>query len=395
MAFINNATRELVCKIVYYGPALGGKTTNLRTIYAALPPDLKGDLISLPTQQDRTLFFDFLPLDLGEIKGFKTKIALYTVPGQVYYNATRQLVLRGVDGIVFVADSQSERLEHNIDSLENMSENLAIYGYDIEEIPWVIQYNKRDLPDISAIEILEQKLNFLQAPFFESVAITGQGVKETLKKVSSMVLKRIQAMYEESGTERFTPIRKQAPPAVQMSVSTSLEGGELSQGSVDDDESRTHVAGDGESSELEPSVEQSSLHSTRLPRLRIHQVSNLFWKKKMIGKGKISIDSVKQQEDGPDYSLHIGFKIMGLFPCTYRNTIGFERKISVNVNGNLQHFLLFKAKNGENNSYTYPETLLWVMEGNLSTPIYSRFKTKLGTFFLIPERDTLFFKYLV
>ena len=192
MPTINRAFKEISCKIVYYGPGLGGKTTNLQVVHKQIPPKHRGDLVSLATEADRTLFFDFLPLDLGEVKGFKTKFQLYTVPGQVFYNATRKLVLRGVDGVVFVADSQADRLEDSIESLNNLNENLQEYGLDIDSIPLVLQYNKRDLPNILSIDELNRAMNPLGKYLVtEAVAFEGTGVKETLKAISGLVLARL------------------------------------------------------------------------------------------------------------------------------------------------------------------------------------------------------------
>lgn len=200
MATLNYAFKELSCKIVYYGCGLCGKTTNLIHIHKTVPQKFRGELVSLATEQDRTLFFDFLPLDLGEVKGFKTKFQLYTVPGQVYYNATRKLVLRGVDGLVFVVDSQRDRFQENIDSLENLKQNLQEYNYHLQEgpgdhdgIPWVLQYNKRDMPQVSTIEELNKIINLHKVPVFEAVAVSGQGVKDTLKGISSLVIKKLNA----------------------------------------------------------------------------------------------------------------------------------------------------------------------------------------------------------
>lgn len=191
MALINYAAREINCKIVYYGPGLSGKTTNIKYIYERLAPNIKGKLVSLATEQERTLFFDFLPVDLGTIRGFRTRFHLYTTPGQVFYNASRRLILKGVDGIVFVADSQKERMEENILSLENMQENLAFYGVKLEDIPLVMQYNKRDLPNIATVEELEEVLNPWKVPYFEAIATQGKGVFDTLKEISLRVLKRL------------------------------------------------------------------------------------------------------------------------------------------------------------------------------------------------------------
>jgi hypothetical protein len=187
MSFINIASREINCKIVYYGPGLCGKTTNLQYIYGHTNPDAKGKMISLATETDRTLFFDFLPLSLGQIRGFKTRFHLYTVPGQVFYNASRKLILKGVDGVVFVADSQIDRMEANIESVENLKENLNDQGYDLERIPYIVQYNKRDLPHIASVEELKEMLNPRQVPDFEAVATMGIGVFETLKAIAKLV----------------------------------------------------------------------------------------------------------------------------------------------------------------------------------------------------------------
>jgi signal recognition particle receptor subunit beta len=187
MSFINIASREINCKIVYYGPGLCGKTTNLQYIYGHTNPDAKGKMISLATETDRTLFFDFLPLSLGEIRGFKTRFHLYTVPGQVFYNASRKLILKGVDGVVFVADSQIDRLEANIESVENLKENLNDQGYDLDRIPYIIQYNKRDLTHVASVDELRELLNHRAVPDFEAVATMGIGVFETLKAIAKLV----------------------------------------------------------------------------------------------------------------------------------------------------------------------------------------------------------------
>jgi hypothetical protein len=189
MAFINYSAREINCKLVYYGPGLCGKTTNLKYIYGKVAPDAKGKMISLATETERTLFFDFLPLALGEIRGFKTRFHLYTVPGQVFYDASRKLILKGVDGVVFVADSQEERFEANLESLDNLKVNLAEHGYDLARIPWVIQYNKRDLPNVVTVADLRAALNPEgKIPDFEASAASGKGVFETLKALAKLVL---------------------------------------------------------------------------------------------------------------------------------------------------------------------------------------------------------------
>jgi len=188
MSFINYASREINCKIVYYGPGLGGKTTNLQFIYEKTNPSNKGQLISLATETDRTLFFDFLPLDLGNVRGFRTRFHLYTVPGQVFYDASRKLILKGVDGVVFVADSQDVRMDANIESLENLRINLRENGFDLANVPYALQFNKRDLPNVIAAEEMFKQLNVKGEPTFEAVATVGTGVFETLKAVAKLVL---------------------------------------------------------------------------------------------------------------------------------------------------------------------------------------------------------------
>jgi signal recognition particle receptor subunit beta len=188
LTFINYASREINCKIVYYGPGLGGKTTNLQYIYDSTAAQAKGKLISLATETDRTLFFDFLPLDLGTVRGFKTRFHLYTVPGQVFYDASRKLILKGVDGIVFVADSQRERMDANIEALFNLESNLKQHGYDLMKVPYVLQLNKRDLPNIAPADELKAELIRKGEPVFEGVANRGIGVFDTLKAVARQVL---------------------------------------------------------------------------------------------------------------------------------------------------------------------------------------------------------------
>jgi len=191
MSMINYASREINCKVVYYGTGLGGKTTNLEYIYSRVSPETRGKMISLATETDRTLFFDFLPIDLGSIRGFKTRFHLYTVPGQVYYNASRKLILKGVDGLIFVADSQPHRAEANIEAMHNLYENLEAYGYDLSTIPFVIQYNKRDIADSIPVKDLRAQLNVGGVPDFEAVAVEGAGVFDTLKAVSKMVVRTL------------------------------------------------------------------------------------------------------------------------------------------------------------------------------------------------------------
>lgn len=214
MVAINYAFREISCKIVYYGPGMSGKTTNLQYIHQKVPGKTKGELISLATDADRTLYFDFLPINLGAIQGFATKFQLYTVPGQVYYNATRKLVLRGVDGLVFVADSQREKMDDNLESLHNLYENLKEYGYDKNDLPIVIQYNKRDLPDVLTVPELEAALNPDGFPYFEAVAVNGGGVFDTLKHVIKIVLDKARkgSSIESAGSKPSAGAAKESAP---------------------------------------------------------------------------------------------------------------------------------------------------------------------------------------
>lgn len=191
MPTVNYGAKEVSLKVVYYGPGLSGKTTNLRYVYTQIPARHRGKMVSLATELDQTLFFDFLPLDIGEIRGFKVRFHLYTVPGQVYYNVTRKLVLRKVDALVFVVDSQKERLNENIESFENMIDNLGTYGLNLRKVPCVIQYNKRDLPNILPIDELNNTLNKGKFSFFQSVAITGVGVMDTLKGICKEAIRKV------------------------------------------------------------------------------------------------------------------------------------------------------------------------------------------------------------
>jgi len=219
MASINYAAREISVKVVYYGPGLSGKTTNLQVIHRKVPPEYKSDMVSLATETDRTLFFDFLPLDLGKIKGFATKFQLYTVPGQVYYNATRKLVLRGVDGIVFVADSAPDKIQENIESFQNLEENLAEYGYKRENIPIIIQYNKRDLPNALPVEELQRIVNKYNLPWTEAVANKGKGVFDSLKLIGKIVIDHLNKKYSRQTSRPATVMNQMAGSASTVSSS--------------------------------------------------------------------------------------------------------------------------------------------------------------------------------
>ncbi|HYR07647.1 MAG TPA: GTPase domain-containing protein [Longimicrobium sp.] len=201
MSLVNYSTREITSKIVYYGPGRSGKTTNLQYIHGQVPEDRRGRMVSLATETDRTLFFDFLPLDLGTISGFQTRFQLYTVPGQVYYDATRKLVLQGADGVVFVADSQRAQRDENVESFRNLQVNLLEQGVDPRTIPIVLQYNKRDLPDVMDLEEMDDLLNYRDLPRFEAQALGGIGVFDTLKGISELVLRRLSQRFGRSVTE--------------------------------------------------------------------------------------------------------------------------------------------------------------------------------------------------
>ncbi len=233
MVSINYSSREVCCKIVYYGPGLSGKTTNLQYVHEKVPGNSRGKMISLATEADRTLYFDFLPLNIGTINGFAAKFQLYTVPGQVYYNATRKLVLRGVDGLVFVADSQADKMDENIESLANLEDNLMEYGYDPNEMPIVIQYNKRDLPGVLPVEELNARLNTRGWPYFEGSATLGHGVFDTLKMIIKLVLEKAKGGSKPSAA---TPIATEpaATEPVREPVSAASEPAPAAAGSANE-----------------------------------------------------------------------------------------------------------------------------------------------------------------
>jgi hypothetical protein len=248
MVLFNYSTRELTAKVVYYGPGICGKTTNLQFIHENLPGAIRGKMLSLATKTDRTLFFDFLPIDLGEIRGMKTRVQLYTVPGQVFYNETRKLVLKGVDGIVFVADSQDTMLGANVESFKNLEENLKGHGMRLADLPHVIQFNKRDLPKLSGIEDMNAALNKYNAPFYESVAVTGIGVQDTLKAIVKLVLLNLTRKYEsksvaEPGVSAAPPVAVSAmAPVASASTAVSRAAGPVAEtrAAVTTQETRRH-----------------------------------------------------------------------------------------------------------------------------------------------------------
>lgn len=284
MPNINQAFREIVCKIVYYGPGLGGKTTNLQMVHGHIPNDYRGDLVSLATEQDRTLFFDFLPVDVGEVKGYKTKFQLYTVPGQVFYNATRKLVLRGVDGIVFVADSQETRYQDSIDSFRNLADNLRELGYEPDEVPMVLQYNKRDLPGVVELDKLESTFNpHGRLASIEAVAIDGTGVRDTLREVCSQVLQRLKEQTRIESDEELV-------------------------------ESRLLGTAGGKSSGTLPRVGAANTpRAVRVgPPIEVEQRCKVYWRNVPVGSGKVAVSSMQNDAGETEYTLSSNHTILGL-----------------------------------------------------------------------------------
>jgi signal recognition particle receptor subunit beta len=310
MVLFNYATRELTAKVVYYGPGLCGKTTNLEFIHKSLPEKSRGKMLSLSTQTDRTLFFDFLPLDLGSIKGMKTRVQLYTVPGQVFYDATRKLVLKGADGVVFVADSQKEMMQSNLDSWENLRQNLAENNLDLDTIPLVVQFNKRDLPDVLPVKELNRKINILKAPYFEAIALTGMGVQDTFKGIAKIVMATLSKKYGKPD-EIAAAMAEQA--AATERVSTSV-GGKVLQS----DETLDISALEEEVQEL-PQVEELELTEETPLSLEPVEISNSGKLEKPISAPSISkpsapashmkisadVESSGETELVPDETVHL------------------------------------------------------------------------------------------
>jgi len=343
MASINYAFKEISCKIVYYGPGLCGKTTNLQAIHATVPRKFRGDLVSLATEQDRTLFFDFLPLDLGEVRGFKTKFQLYTVPGQVYYNATRRLVLRGVDGIVFVADSAPDRMEENRDSITNLRENLESYGLNLDEMPWVIQFNKRDLSNAVAREEMEAILNPDRVPSFEAVAVKGPGVKETLKGIAALVLRRLREMAEAAPAA--SSLERKAAAATEYQVArsqrVSLAAGPLARGAAEAPPegvtagARPPSGSATERARQEPTVEAEPRHAperatAEVPDLHVLQKCDLRWRGVRVGTAVAEISRRANTDRRAPYLLACQTTCFGLFRGAWTSLLqwgGEETKV--------------------------------------------------------------------
>ncbi len=373
MATINYATKEISCKIVYYGPGLGGKTTNLQYIHDTVPENNRGELVSLATQQDRTLFFDFLPMDIGSVKGFETKFHLYTVPGQVYYNATRKLVLRGVDGIVFVADSQRDRLEENVKSLQNLRDNLFEYNYDLDNIPWVIQYNKRDLDNISTVEEMETVLNSDHVPFYESVAITGKEVKQTLKAISSMVLQKLGTIAEKE-SELETPLVALAHPETREAPATTDTSDMLSD--IDYPPARKRGV------DLRKS-ESGSPEDLLTEALPISQQCDLVWQGLHIGSASVHLTRLENTNGRVKYRLTGEMKILAFFKRQLHRRLIYLGEKEELVESTYINFSLLTDP---------PETRLplaepfrvWVKREEEKS-LYSSFEARYGRLYLAPR----------
>ena len=255
MALFNYATREINAKIVFYGIGLSGKTTNIQQIYQRLSAQGKGKLVTIPTYGDRTIFLDFFPVDVGEINGFKLRFHLYTVPGQVFYNSTRKLVLKGADGVVFVADSQRKALDSNIQSIQNLKQNLAEEGIDLDQYPFVIQYNKRDLPDIMSLEELNEQINQNGVPVFEAAAVSGEGVVETLKAIGKVVVKDLRrslSKREGNRSDEASPVRSSVKETSEATVSAEYTQGSKTVGGIENKTIKAKI-----SAPMKPSVSLS------------------------------------------------------------------------------------------------------------------------------------------
>ncbi len=370
MATLNYAFKEISCKIVYYGCGLCGKTTNLQHVHKTVPGKFRGELVSLATEQDRTLFFDFLPLDLGEVKGFKTKFQLYTVPGQVYYNATRKLVLRGVDGIVFVADSQKDRLQENIESFENLKTNLTEYGYrlqtgpdDDEGIPWVLQLNKRDMPQICTREELVESLQPFDVqvvPVVDSVAVSGQGVKETLKGISSLVIQKLNTGRGALASGAPKPAAPASPPRpVEPAVAAAAAAAAADAAAREDDEysemkdeeltdealekpAPPPVAAKPAPQPVAAAEPAKGHHPTsatpEAPPLLISQDCHAYWRGSRMGKGVLTLSKIDGTDD---YQLTGSLKFMGMFTRSVSKRLISQGAQGRDLDGTQREFVSF------------------------------------------------------
>ncbi|MCB2153545.1 GTPase domain-containing protein [bacterium] len=410
MATLNYAFKEISCKIVYYGCGLCGKTTNLIHVHKTVPGKFRGELVSLATEQDRTLFFDFLPLDLGEVKGFKTKFQLYTVPGQVYYNATRKLVLRGVDGIVFVADSQRDRLQENLESLENLKQNLAEYGYHLQDrpgsdddgVPWILQLNKRDMPQISTKEEIVEALSCDGIPTVEAVAVTGVGVKETLKGISSLV---IQKLNTGGGALSGGSSSKSAAPAASAAASAPAaqddddEYGAIEESDLTDEAleapqppkaappapAPAPAAKEPTPAPTPAAAEQqksAAPASSGPPTLNISQRCDGRWRGMKTGSGNLTIANIS---GSTEYQLTGVLSFMGVFKRTWSKKLIFKGSEMKNYEGQDTSFFHFESTGGQEG----PMVNVWVQD-SIEKSLFARYLGFGGEVAVLPEgkKDT-------
>ncbi len=348
MATLNYASKEIHVKVVYYGAAMSGKTTNLQVIHSTVSKDHRGNLISLTTDQDRTLFFDFLPLDLGRVQGFTTKVQLYTVPGQVYYNATRKLVLRGVDGIVLVVDSQKEQLDENKESLANLQENLKEYGLDLDTLPWIIQYNKQDLPNAMSVEELEKEVNTLGTPYTVASATENRGVKETLRLISGMVMQKLSA---PNALREAEPASKDEPESALPPEPVQAESERRIPPVASPPSRRKWPPADMTAPKPSPPPRPSAVaapassngSSAKPENLAIRQRSDVCWGKRRIGSASLELTSRSNIDGLGDYQLAESSKLLLLFNRAKLRTLRFEGEEIRYLNNRRATLQVFKA----------------------------------------------------
>ncbi len=342
--------KEIHVKVVYYGAAMCGKTTNLQVILSTVSEDHRGNLVSLTTDQDRTLFFDFLPLDLGQVQGFTTKVQLYTVPGQVYYNATRKLVLRGVDGVVLVVDSQAERLDENKESLANLQENLAEYGLDLETIPWIIQYNKQDLPNAMSVEDLDKEINTFGAEYVEASATENRGVKETLRLISGMVMQKLSApnALREAEKAQMSDSPAAAEPAPSDPVQESPPAAASRQTPTPPIKSiQPPPPTASPARPLEPvkpaAIGPSNGTASKPANLAIRQMSDVCWGAHRIGSSSLELTSRSNIDGLGDYQLAETTRLLLLFNRVKLRTLQFQGEEIRYLNNQRATLQVFKA----------------------------------------------------
>ena len=383
MATINYAFKEISCKIVYYGPGLCGKTTNLIKIHEKVPARHRGDLVSVATEQDRTLFFDFLPIDLGEIKGFRTKFQIYTVPGQVFYNATRKLVLRGADGVVFVADSAADKLEENLESFQNLIDNLAENEVTIDQIPVFIQYNKRDLPNALPLDTLQSRLNKHDLPWLDAVAVRGKNVSETLKRISGMVLQKLRRTMEHRAHQGPTVTARtlNRPPKSPAAAGTATgpeDPGKTDRPSPPRPSSGAMLSRFG--------LSASGKLDFVLP---IKQQCDVYWKKRRLGRAfvefeKCPLSGLEGAGDQPMFQIRARIRFALLFSKRVETRLRFfgsEIRNSRIGEFSYSTFCPDKAAPRTDN-----HLFVWVRNGRIPK-FYLRRMGMLGEYLLTPEGD--------